>query len=294
MVRWYSPKSFPSGGDSKGGGTGWGAVLQTRKTCRSPWQATPSWAFLSHTAGEAPTPPLVVTKGRGCVVRLTEKAHFHPSLISLPGTEVFGICMPWMKKFSDLFRAPDARSPLIWKEPDAGKDWRWEEKGTTEDEAVGWHHRLEGHEFEQALGDGDDREAWWAAVHQVAKSRTRRSTWTTKGTSGLTVGLEAPSPPLIPEGPTAAPLSVPHALELRTTAPTPTPWGFCPKNAGPCWESAQDRLPSVSGEPVSRSAAESWAPEGSLGLWPDSLNWEKGNRLTEMNDKPETWNKKTL
>ena len=36
----------------------------------------------------------------------------------------------------------------IWKDPDAGKDWRWEEKGTTEDEMVGWHHQLIGHEFE--------------------------------------------------------------------------------------------------------------------------------------------------
>ena len=42
---------------------------------------------------------------------------------------------------------PDAKSWLIWKDPDAGKDWRWEEKGTTEDEMVGWHHRLHGHEF---------------------------------------------------------------------------------------------------------------------------------------------------
>ena len=37
---------------------------------------------------------------------------------------------------------------LIWKDPDAGKDWRWEAKGTTEDEMVGWHHGLNGHEFE--------------------------------------------------------------------------------------------------------------------------------------------------
>ena len=42
----------------------------------------------------------------------------------------------------------DAENWLIWKDPDAGKNWRWEEKGTTEDEMVGWHHRLEGHEFE--------------------------------------------------------------------------------------------------------------------------------------------------
>ena len=44
---------------------------------------------------------------------------------------------------------------LIRKAPDAGKDWRQEEKGTTEDEMVGWHHRLDGHEFEQAPGVGN-------------------------------------------------------------------------------------------------------------------------------------------
>ena len=50
----------------------------------------------------------------------------------------------------------DVKSWLIWKDPDAGKDWRQEEKGTTEDETVGWHHRLGGHEFEQApwVSDG--------------------------------------------------------------------------------------------------------------------------------------------
>ena len=50
---------------------------------------------------------------------------------------------------------PDVRIQLIRKDPDAGKDWRWEEKGMTEDEMVGWHHWLNGHEFEQALGDGE-------------------------------------------------------------------------------------------------------------------------------------------
>ena len=45
-------------------------------------------------------------------------------------------------------------SKLIGKDPDAGKDWR-QEQGTTEDEMVGWHHQLDGHEFEQAPGDGD-------------------------------------------------------------------------------------------------------------------------------------------
>ena len=42
----------------------------------------------------------------------------------------------------------DANSWLIWKDPDAGKDWGQEEKGTTEDQMVGWHHQLDGHEFE--------------------------------------------------------------------------------------------------------------------------------------------------
>ena len=49
----------------------------------------------------------------------------------------------------------DAKNWLIEKDPGSGKDWRREEKGTTEDEMVGWHHRLDGHEFEQALGDGE-------------------------------------------------------------------------------------------------------------------------------------------
>ena len=50
---------------------------------------------------------------------------------------------------------PDVKNWLIWKDPDAGKDWRQEEKGTTEDKMVGWHHRLDEHEFEQVPGVGD-------------------------------------------------------------------------------------------------------------------------------------------
>ena len=50
---------------------------------------------------------------------------------------------------------PIRKSWLIGKDPDAGKDWRQEEKGMTEDEMVGWHHQLNGHEFEQAAGDGE-------------------------------------------------------------------------------------------------------------------------------------------
>jgi len=50
---------------------------------------------------------------------------------------------------------PDTKNWLIGEEPDAGKDWRQEEKGTTEDEMVGWHHWRNGHEFEQAPGVSD-------------------------------------------------------------------------------------------------------------------------------------------
>ena len=50
---------------------------------------------------------------------------------------------------------PYVKRRLIWKDPDARKDWRREEKETTEDEMVGWHHQLNGHEFEQTPGDGD-------------------------------------------------------------------------------------------------------------------------------------------
>ena len=49
---------------------------------------------------------------------------------------------------------PDVKNWLIWKDHDEGKDWRQEEKGKTEDEMVGWHHRLNGHEFKQAPGVG--------------------------------------------------------------------------------------------------------------------------------------------
>ena len=54
---------------------------------------------------------------------------------------------------------PDVKNWLIWKDPDSGKDRRQEEKEMTEDEMVGWHHWLNGHGFEQALGVGDGQES---------------------------------------------------------------------------------------------------------------------------------------
>ena len=50
---------------------------------------------------------------------------------------------------------PDAKNWLIGKDPDADKDWTQEEKGVTEGKTIGWHHRLNGHEFKQTLGDGE-------------------------------------------------------------------------------------------------------------------------------------------
>ena len=50
---------------------------------------------------------------------------------------------------------PDAKSQLIGKDPDAGKDWRQKEKGAAEDEMVRWHHQLNGHEFEQTSRDSE-------------------------------------------------------------------------------------------------------------------------------------------
>ena len=54
-----------------------------------------------------------------------------------------------------LLWSPDSKNQLSGKDPDAGKDWRQKEKGAAEDEMVGWHHRLSGHEFEQTLGDSE-------------------------------------------------------------------------------------------------------------------------------------------
>ena len=78
---------------------------------------------------------------------------------------------------------PDAKSQFIGKDPDDGKDWKQEEKGTTEDKMVGGYHQLNGHEFEQTLGNGEGqgslaccRPPW----HGVATSQTQLSNWTTR------------------------------------------------------------------------------------------------------------------
>ena len=84
---------------------------------------------------------------------------------------------------------PDGKSWLIWKDTDAGKDWGQEEKGMTEDEMAGWHHRLDGHESEWTPGVGMDREAWRAAVLGVTKSQTQLSDWTELNGTSTSVAL---------------------------------------------------------------------------------------------------------
>ena len=70
------------------------------------------------------------------------------------------------------------RVDSIGKDSESGRDWRQEEKGMTEDEMAGWHHRLVGCEFDWTLVVCDGQEAWHAAIHGVTKSRTWLSDWT--------------------------------------------------------------------------------------------------------------------
>ena len=75
---------------------------------------------------------------------------------------------------------PDVKSWLIWKDPDAGKDWGQEEKGMTEDEMVGWHHWLDGHGFGWILGVGDGQRglACCGSWGHKESDTTERLNWT--------------------------------------------------------------------------------------------------------------------
>ena len=76
---------------------------------------------------------------------------------------------------------PDAKSWLIWKDPDAGKDWGQKEKGMTEDEMSGWHPRLDGHEFEwtPGVGDGQGGLACCSSWDHKESDMTERLNWRT-------------------------------------------------------------------------------------------------------------------
>ena len=80
---------------------------------------------------------------------------------------------------------PDTKSQLTRKDPNAGKDWRWEEKGTREDEMVKWHHWLNGDEFEQTPGDGEGQGSPVVWSPWVTKKQTKLSDWTTTANVGI-------------------------------------------------------------------------------------------------------------
>ena len=95
------------------------------------------------------------------------------------------------KPEAPIFWPPDARSWLVGKDLDAGKDWRQEEKGTTEVVMIWWHHWLNELSLSKIREIMKDREAWCAPVHGFAKSWTRPSDWT-KTTAFLMVQLSHP------------------------------------------------------------------------------------------------------
>ena len=75
---------------------------------------------------------------------------------------------------------PDVKGWLTGQGLDAGKDWKWEEKGTTQDEMVGWHHQFSGHEFEcsPGVGDGQGGLAWWGSWGHKESDMTEQLNWT--------------------------------------------------------------------------------------------------------------------
>ena len=84
-----------------------------------------------------------------------------------PGCSLEGLMLKLkLQYFGHLMRRVDSL-----EKTDSGRDWRQEEKGTTEDEMAGWHHQLDGPEFEELRELVMDREAWRAAIHGVAKSQ---------------------------------------------------------------------------------------------------------------------------
>ena len=122
------------------------------------------WIFIGRTDAEAETPILWPPDAKNWCLQIVvlEKTLESP----LDYKEIKSVLrkknQPWIfigrmdaEAEVPIFEPPDVRSWLTGKDPDAGKDWRQEEKETTGDETVGWHHQLNGHEFGQAPGVRD-------------------------------------------------------------------------------------------------------------------------------------------
>ena len=122
-----------------------------------------------------------ITPHRPDLLNSISKCYWTPTMTSSPKGN-----QPWIftgrtdaEAEAPIFWPPDGTSWLIGKDPDPGKDWRQKEKRAAEDEMVGWHHRLNGHEFKSKLQKiVEDRGTWHTAVHGVAKSQTSLSDWT--------------------------------------------------------------------------------------------------------------------
>ena len=110
-------------------------------------------------------------------------------LVNLKGNQSWRFIGKMILKLKEtpILWPPDAENWLIGKDSDAGKDWRWEQKGMTEDEMVGWHHWLDGYEFEQPLGVGDRQGSLACCSPWGCKEldTTKRLNWTDSFLTGL-------------------------------------------------------------------------------------------------------------
>ena len=154
MVEWFSPLS-----SSQGYGFSSGHAWMWELDREESW-APKNWCFWT----------VVLEKTLESPLDWKEIQQVHPkwdqSWVFIRRTDV--------EAETPILWPPDAKSWLIWKDPDAGKDWGQEEKVTTEDEMVGWHHRLHGHVFGWTLGVGDEQ---GPGVLQFIGSQRVRHDW---------------------------------------------------------------------------------------------------------------------